>query len=146
MERALLVVADDAEARELGTRAGELAAGADAELHVVRFVDRKEYQERLRQAATGSREIESIDEARAFAHELARAYADDTFEGLDVEVHTEGVVDEMPRAVVEYAVANDCDHVFVQGTKRSPTGKALFGDTAQSVILDFDGLVTVRVA
>lgn len=146
MERALLVVADDAEARELGEQAGEFAAGVGAELHVVRFVDQREYQERLQQAATGSREIESIHEARTFAHELAQAYADNIFEELDVDVHIEGVVDEMPQAVVEHAVENDCDHIFIRGTKRSPTGKALFGDTVQSVILNFDGLVTVHVA
>jgi hypothetical protein len=33
--------------------------------------------------------------------------------------------------------------VFLAGRKRSPTGKALFGDQTQAVILDFDGAVTV---
>jgi len=36
--------------------------------------------------------------------------------------------------------------VFVRGRRRSPTGKAVFGDTAQAVILNFDGFVTVATA
>jgi nucleotide-binding universal stress UspA family protein len=36
-----------------------------------------------------------------------------------------------------------CDHVFVTGRKRSPAGKAIFGDVAQRIVLEFDGAVTV---
>lgn len=146
MQRALLVAPDDAEAQELGRQAGELAAGVAAELHVVRFVDRAEYQNRLQRAASGDRDIESIQEASDYARELAASYADDALAGLDVDVHAAGVVDDMPGAIVEYATEHDCGHVFVSGRQRSPTGKAVFGDTAQSVILNFDGPVTVRLA
>jgi len=32
--------------------------------------------------------------------------------------------------------------VFLTGKKRSPTGKAVFGDRSQAIILNFDGPVT----
>lgn len=65
---------------------------------------------------------------------------------LDVEYSVEGQVFEGSRKgdlVVETAERNGCDHVFVTGVQRSPTGKALFGDFAQSVILNFDGYTTI---
>lgn len=145
MQRALVVVADTAEALALGEEAGQFAASTDAELHLVRFVDRAEYQNRLQRAATGTREIESIQQATEYAEELAEQFASDTLDGLDVDVVTRGIVDDMPDAILEYAGEHDCDHVFITGRERSPTGKAVFGDAAQSVILNFDGPVTVRL-
>lgn len=144
MNRALVVVNDNEEAQELGKKAGKLAMGVDAELHAVRFVDRSEYQDRLKHAAEDSRKVESIKEATAFARELAKEFASDAFGELNVDVQAEGVVNDMPNAVVEYAKEHACDHIFLVGRKRSPTGKALFGDLAQSVILNFDGPVTIR--
>lgn len=146
MKRGLVVVDDSTEMLDLGKEAGEFAAGVDAELHVVRFVDEAEYQGRLQRAATGNREIESMQEAVSVATELVQSFASDAFEGLDIDVQTEGIVDPMPAAVVDYAEEHACDHIFVSGQKRSPTGKALFGDVAQSVILDFDGSVTVKTS
>jgi nucleotide-binding universal stress UspA family protein len=46
--------------------------------------------------------------------------------------------------IIDVAMNHDCDHVYVLNRSRSPAGKALFGDTTQSVILNFDGFVTVR--
>jgi nucleotide-binding universal stress UspA family protein len=146
MKRALVVVGDSSEAHELGTEAGRLAAGANAELHVVQFIDQAEYETQLQRAATSSQNIESIQEAKAQAEKIAEGFAEETLGGINIDVHTDGVIDEMPGAVVSYAIDNGCDHIFIAGEKRSPTGKALFGDTTQSIILNFDGSVTVRTA
>ncbi|ELZ06028.1 universal stress protein [Natrialba asiatica] len=58
--------------------------------------------------------------------------------GLVVPVPTD-------HALVVVAAEYDCKHVFIAGDKRSPTGKALFGDEAQSVLLHFDGPVTALI-
>jgi nucleotide-binding universal stress UspA family protein len=47
---------------------------------------------------------------------------------------------------IDVAKNHGCDHVYVLNRSQSPAGKALFGDTTQSVILNFDGFVTVRTA
>lgn len=51
---------------------------------------------------------------------------------------------ERAETVIEVADEEGADHVFILGRKRSPTGKALFGDLAQFVILNFDGYVTLH--
>lgn len=38
-----------------------------------------------------------------------------------------------------------CDHLFITGPRRSPTGKAIFGDVAQQLLLQYPGFVTVKL-
>ncbi|WP_435365592.1 universal stress protein [Haloarchaeobius sp. DYHT-AS-18] len=45
--------------------------------------------------------------------------------------------------IVEHAKEIDADCICVSGRKRSPAGKALFGSTAQAVILDAERPVLV---
>lgn len=54
--------------------------------------------------------------------------------GVDVVVR--GGVGDYGDRVVEIAEDVDADLVFVGGRSRSPTGKAVFGSTAQSVMLN----------
>lgn len=55
--------------------------------------------------------------------------------GIDFTRH--GVVsEERGEAIVDLAAEHDADLVFVGGRKRSPTGKAVFGSTAQTVMLN----------
>jgi nucleotide-binding universal stress UspA family protein len=54
--------------------------------------------------------------------------------GLDVLVR--GGVGDYGDRVVEIAAEEDADLVVVGGRSRSPTGKAVFGSTAQSIMLN----------
>ena len=140
-----LVVTDDSDAtRDLGAYAAEIAEPLDAELIFGRFVDKDEYQTRLQRAASTSREIESVEEAIEHAREVAEEFADDIVGDRDVPYRSVGVVDSMPRSIVEFARDEGVDQIFISGERRSPTGKAIFGDRAQHVILNFDGFVTVN--
>lgn len=145
MDRALLVIDDEMD-RSFIERAGRLTSGVGAELLVITVVDEGEYQGRVERAATKGEAVETVEEAEAEGASEAEAFVADALDGVDVTYRTDGVVGRLPDAVLEYAAANDCDHVFISGPRRTPAGKAVFGDATQSIILNFDGPVTVHVS
>jgi nucleotide-binding universal stress UspA family protein len=56
-------------------------------------------------------------------------------EAAGIEYHVEGVVGDPGDATADLAERVGADRVFVGGRKRSPTGKAVFGSTAQQILL-----------
>lgn len=52
---------------------------------------------------------------------------------------------EHVEVVLDLADRSDCGHLYVEGARRSPTGKALFGDVTQQLLLQFPGYVTVSL-
>mgnify|MGYP006277033263 FL=1 len=148
MDHALAVVGPDDVTKDLVREAGELAAGVDAQLTLLCVVSEEEYAEE-REA------LEAIPEADVSysvgqALEGARSFANDigveTLDDVDIEYETAGAVGDRAETVLDGAENHGCDHVFMTGQRRSPTGKAIFGDVTQRVILDFEGPVTVVTA
>ena len=56
-------------------------------------------------------------------------------ESAGIEYAVEGVVGDPGEAIAELAERVGADRVFVGGRERSPTGKAVFGSTAQQILL-----------
>ncbi|MFC4551160.1 MULTISPECIES: universal stress protein [Halorussus] len=148
MNQGIVVVEDTPTHRSLLREAGEYAAAADAKLLLLAFLDPESYEEDLETLETVGR-IENanydsdtiIQGAASDAEDVAEAVLD----GLDVELDVAVAVaeeDERARRVITAGDEYDCDHAFIVGRSRSPTGKAIFGDFAQRVILNFDGYVT----
>ena len=116
-------------------------------------------------AVVSPSEYESVAETMDIIGEIEHtSYDDDAiFEGLrkntrdivedaigDMDVQHEIIVqveEEGDRAdvVLDTAREHDCDHVFLVGQRRSPTGKALFGDLTQKIILNFEGNITLSM-
>ncbi|WP_313695290.1 universal stress protein [Halorarum halobium] len=145
MDHALAVVGPTETAKRLVREAGELAEGVGADLTLIHVTDEEEYDEQREQLAkvAGTSATYSVGQAVEGARSYAGDIGREVLDGIDVEYDAVGSVGDRAETVLTEAGKRDCDHVFLTGNKRSPTGKALFGDDTQRVILDATVPVTV---
>jgi nucleotide-binding universal stress UspA family protein len=68
-------------------------------------------------------------------HESVR-YFEDVFDDHDVDHEARGVIGDVSENLVQMARVTDADRVVISGRSTSPIGKAVFGSTAQSVLLE----------
>jgi len=149
MRRGLVSLRESETHRDLLAEAAAWAAGADGELVVLWHLDEADYDADVDTLESVGR-VEHVDYDHTAVIEGAaadaRAFAEPVLSetGVDPEVLV-AVDSEATRAehVLEAADERECDHVFIVGSSRSPTGKAVFGDFAQRVILNFDGYTTL---
>ncbi|EMA06402.1 universal stress protein [Haloferax denitrificans] len=151
MDRGLVLIENTDSHADLLREAREHALGADADLVLLVTLTEDEFEETQEVLDTiGDVEHTSYTEQDAFrgamndAEEVAReVFSTDDEVSYDIVPR---IASEKERAetVIEVAEAEGADHVFILGRNRSPTGKALFGDLAQFVILNFDGYVTLH--
>ncbi|AFK20033.2 universal stress protein [Haloferax mediterranei ATCC 33500] len=145
MQRALVVVSPNERSNRILREAGELAAGSGAELVVLTVLPDEEF-ERTRSALAdvGSSDVVyGIDQATESATRKAKRLAREALDDLDVDYRVVADIGPEVDSVLETAEAESCDHLFVSGRRRSPTGKLLSRDVTQTVMLNFDGPVTV---
>lgn len=146
MDRALAVVEAKEATKELVAEAGKLAAGVDADLVLLHVSTEEDFHERQ----TAINRIADLDAdygidseeagAKQFAEEIGREVLE------DVEYTAMGKIGNRQDTILQTAREEDIDHIFIHGKQRTPTGKAVFGDLAQAIILNFDGPVTVRTS
>lgn len=82
-------------------------------------------------------ETESKEKARAVAQELV----DDVID--DEEVITIGRLGEAAARILREAENRDARYIVLGSRKQTPVGKALFGSTAQVVLLNIDRAVAI---
>lgn len=145
MNRALVVVTDTDRSDRLLRKAGEIAATGETEL-VLLSVARTESYEQTHEAVAsiGSSDlVYTLEQAEESEKRRLTRAAKAAFEGVDVDYHPVVVFGREVDSILDVADAYGCDHLFIAGRRRSPTGKALFGDLTQQVLLSYDGPVTV---
>jgi nucleotide-binding universal stress UspA family protein len=147
MERPLVVTDPSDQSPELIKEAGKLAEAVDAPLTVLTVVSSDEYSEDSDVLNVIS-EVEGANYqmgAAEYAKEVAQSAVSDLLSGYDIETEVVGrsVDDSNDHAtkILNTAEEHDNDYIFLLGRRRSPAGKAVFGDTAQKVILNFDQYV-----
>lgn len=147
MDRPLVVTDPSDRAPELIQEAGALAEAAGAPLIVLTIVSQEEFEDDA-EVMRSIADAERIDYQRTpaeYAEDVAGSAVSDLLSDLDVETETIGrTVDsggERSDVILEVARENACDYIYLVGRRRSPTGKVVFGDTAQDVILNFDDYV-----
>lgn len=147
MKRILAVITPTEAAVELLEEAGTIAAAMDVELVVLALaLEGSDHSSRDAMRDWKTFEDTGSDEADT-AHQFAKHFGAQVLDQVNVDYLPVGddVDDTRPSGkIIDVAENHGCDHIFVTNRSRSPAGKALFGDTTQSVILNFDGFVTVR--
>ncbi|GGN95789.1 MULTISPECIES: universal stress protein [Haloarcula] len=146
MERALVVVSDSDSSKSMVREAGELAAGVGADIVLYAEATEEDIGSVVENPETsvggpGPGSADAIDNIHRFLDRVASE------ELADVDVDYETACSVVPssghaQSVLTIADEYDCDHLFLVGDRRTPTGKALFGDYVQSLLLNFDGTVT----
>lgn len=146
MQRALAVVDSDEQSREMVREAGELAAGVDADVVVLHVTTEEEFEDNQDRLAELSSEMASygVETAQEGARQYAANVANELLSDVNVSTTAVGALGNRRDEVLDAARTHDCDYVFITGAKRSPTGKAIFGDDTQSIILSFEGSAVVR--
>ncbi|WP_435320934.1 universal stress protein [Haloarchaeobius sp. TZWSO28] len=149
MKRALVVIDPSGEAKTLLREAGELAAGVESEIVLLGIRSKSAVESDLKTLEKiGAVEGTTYSEDTLLDALIGEVneYAEDVLAGVEVESEIVGMLaDEGERKskILSAAESHDCDHIFMTGRKRSPAGKALFGDATQAVLLEFDGAVTL---
>lgn len=147
MERILAVIDDRERSLDLLAEMAEVADGVGASLIVLSLLTEEEFDDHAEVMA----EIERSEHA-SFYHSPEDAAADlgelsieETLDGITYDELLGAVADEGDRANTILTIAEEegVDHISLVGRRRSPTGKAIFGDAAQGVILNFEGNVTI---
>ncbi len=136
---------------ELLDEAGTYANATGTELLLLSFISEAEYENDV-DALASIGDIENTsyndDAVLGGVKQEIEKVATAAFDGRLVDYESIVKVaedDEHAERALEVADEHECDHIFVVGKKRSPTGKAIFGDTVQRLILNFDGFVTVSM-
>jgi len=146
MERILVVIRNkSATTRELVHEAGEVAAGTGAELRLLPVMPDEEYDERMSSRLESKTGGYSLDEAETEAKRLAAEVGRRALSDVHVEYDVIAAVGHEEETILDIAEDQECDHMFIAGRRRSPSGKALFGDLTQRILLNFDGMVTVHL-
>lgn len=132
----MIVAAVDqsAHARTVVREAAKLTASTNEPLHVLHVMNQSEFVSRQRDSAETTGTAIDLEEIREIASEHAETVAERA--SIDVEYTPVGVVGDAADGVVEYATMNDASYIIVGPRSRSPTGKAVFGSVAQSILLN----------
>ena len=142
IERILLAIgpgdADRADA--LAGAVADVAAPTGAEVVLLHVFTEEEYADvvsALDFGDVGTDEADDVARRRSIVRDIAGA-----LEERDVHVVVRGAVGPHGERIVDTAESVGADMVYVGGRKRSPTGKAVFGSTAQEVLLGAPAPVT----
>ena len=118
----------------------DLASAYETELHVLHVVTQEAFESR-------KKTVERVDEFQGYSKEqradaAANVANEVMMETLDEPgfetISTVGQVGDPVDSIIDVAQDVEAEYIIVGGRKRSPAGKALFGSTAQSVLLESD--------
>ncbi|WP_280537734.1 universal stress protein [Halopenitus sp. POP-27] len=110
-----------------------------ASVTLLHVFPRSEYESLLEKIESGTGTLDP-DELAARHEGINTPVARLEEAGIDYDIR--GVIGDPDVEIVRLAEELDVDRIFIGGSSRSPTGKAVFGDHAQQVLLNASCPVT----
>lgn len=142
MSKTVLIAVSNTDDRRLERLAATASDAVDDDGHVVvlHAFDEDRYDElteQLNLPSEGEAAPDDLVRRHGVATGITERLADD-----DVDVTVRGAVGDEADAILDLEASVDADQIVIGGRRRSPSGKALFGSTAQTVLLEADCPVT----
>lgn len=120
----------------------ELGEAFDEPVEVVHVLTQQRFVDLERTSVGDTGHSIPTDDVLAIAEDIAQEVID---ESSAVDVSPVGLLGDPADEIVNYGESNDARYLVIAGRKRSPVGKALFGSTVQTVMLDSEvPVVSVR--
>ncbi|QLC33609.1 universal stress protein [Halarchaeum sp. CBA1220] len=134
IEKILLAVGpgDSDRTAELASTLVDLAAPLNADVVLAHVFTEDEYDSTLGNLNVSGEDVSTDEVARR--HATIRTISHE-LDDVNVDYTVRGAIGNHGERIVDLAEDEDADLVIVGGRKRSPTGKAVFGSTAQEVML-----------
>lgn len=110
----------------------DVAGPTDALVVLAKAFEEDNYEQRVKELDFDN--SPTTDEVARRSRAVRSIAAD--LNDADIEYEIRGVIDEEDDAFVTLAKSVGSDILYVQGRDRSPAGKALFGSTAQKILLN----------
>jgi len=136
LETVLLALgpSDDTRTEELSETATDIAGATGATVVLAHIFTPEEFEEatdRLEFADSADADVDEVTKRLSTVRDVQQ-----TLEDAGVDYRITGRIGEHGARIVDIAEEENVDHVIVGGRRRSPTGKAVFGSTAQHVLLE----------
>jgi nucleotide-binding universal stress UspA family protein len=119
-------------ASDVVSEGAKLAELLDTELHIVHVLSDREYYDLARTNV----EERSTGVEKEQVERVAANIADEAAEDIEVPYEAVGLVGEVADQVLDYVERSNAEYLVVGPRKRSPSGKALFGSKAQTLLLN----------
>lgn len=145
----VLVAVDERErSKEILEIAYDLAGAYDDTLVVLHVIPREGFEAHKRTLRdTPEFEDFTIDMEAETARRIAREFAHAVIDDPDLEnVEARGRVGDIVDQILKQVESTEPRYLVIGGRRRSPVGKAVFGNTAQEVLLHADCPVVSKLS